>query len=70
MLCFRSFSGATHTDINLLTFCNIFSYAQFSFELITVFICFGITSGFRGARVPVCKEHLLLSGGLYFFFLI
>lgn len=57
----------THKDINLLIFCNIFSYARFSFELIAVFICFGITSGFRGTRIPVCKDHLLLSGGFCFF---
>lgn len=37
----------------------------FSCELITVFISFGTTSGFRGARSPVCKEHLLLSGVLF-----
>lgn len=46
-----------------MTFCNIFSYAYFSFEPITVFVWgFCITSGFRGVEILVCKEHLLLSG--------
>lgn len=51
--------------MNLMTFCNTFSYAHFSFELITVFICFGIASGFRGARIAVRREHLLLSDGVF-----
>lgn len=50
-----------------MTFGNTFSYAHFSFELVTVFICFGIASGFRGARIPVREEHLL-SGRVFFKF--